>query len=325
MSQRGVTKKTRNSTEMTLERPMVTRHYRMVWDLEKCVGCQMGPAVCSKNALTHIDGEIRDGRLVTRPSVDVDPEKCVLCGMCVVVCPMHAIDMAINGEKEIPVQKYEAFPALIAETTFSKADIDYALKDYVIDNCSAHVIRYDADLDTMLVDDENCIHCRQCEIASQGAFTVHQPWQGAVVLHADRCVEGCLACADICPTRALHVDENNRLVLADYYCIKCGACMHVCPIKPDYQKVAFTFESQGLTLTREFERLTNEGQLAIHVERWRVNHTPVSSAAWVEALRNLSDDKAKMVEMDRTRALRRKDLIQALRKHILPSHRENEG
>jgi len=46
MSTRGLTQKTRTDTEMILERAMVTRHYLMRWDLEKCVGCQMGPLVC---------------------------------------------------------------------------------------------------------------------------------------------------------------------------------------------------------------------------------------------------------------------------------------
>lgn len=324
MSQRGIAQKTRNDKEMTLRRAMVTRDYKMVWDLEKCVGCQMGPTVCPKEALTHIDGEIVNSHLVTRPSVDVDPKKCVNCGMCVVVCPTHAITMTINGNEEIPVQKYQAFPELIAKTIFKKEDFDFSLKDYVIDNCSANVISYDDIRNTMRIVFANCIHCRQCEIASKGAFTVHQPWQGSVVLHSERCVEGCLACADICPTRALHVDENGKLVLADYYCIKCGSCMHVCPIKPEFETVEYEFESQGLHLTRSYEKLVNENDLAIKVERWRVNHKPVSSAAWVEAVRKLSDDKAKMVEIDRTRALKRKDLIKALQGHILPDKHKSK-
>ena len=66
---------------------------------------------------------------------------------------------------------------------------------------------------------------------------VVQPWQGSVELRREKCVEGCLACADICPTRALHIDEEGELALADYYCIKCGACMQVCPIKAEYRRV----------------------------------------------------------------------------------------
>jgi len=323
MSQRGIAQKSKNKHSMVLERAMVTRHYLMTWDLDKCVGCQMGPTVCPKSALTHIDGEIVDGHLVKRPSVDVDPIKCVNCGMCVVVCPTHAISMTINGIDEIPVQKYEAFPELIAKTIFRKEDFDFGLKDFVIENCSADVISYDDKRETMRVDFQNCIHCRQCEVASKGAFTVHQPWQGSVELNTEKCVPGCRACSDICPTRALHLDGNGDLVLADYYCIKCGSCMYVCPIKPEFEEVQYSFESQGMSLTRQYERLTNEPNLPIKVERWRVNHKTVTSAAWVEALRKLSDDKAKSVEIDRKRALKRVDLIKALKGHILSEDRNH--
>ena len=318
MSQRGNSIKTRTEHEMTLERPMVTRHYLMTWDLDRCVGCQMGPTACPKDALTHIDGEIVDGHMVTPPSVDVDPEKCVMCGICVEVCSVHAIDIQINDKPENPVLKYEVFPEIHGNLTFHKEDFDFSLKDFVIDNCPTHVISFDDEKDTMAIRYEDCIRCRQCEVASKGAFEVTQRWQGSVELHRDRCVEGCLACADVCPTRALHVNDEGELVLADYFCIKCGACMHACPIQPEFEEEEFTFESQGMTLTRSHKRLLNGDQLAIKVERWRANHPPVKSSAWIETLRKLADDRASAVEIERKRELKRRDLIVALRGHVLP-------
>jgi ferredoxin len=174
------------------------------------------------------------------------------------------------------------------------------------------VISYDAERDTLVVDQTHCIRCRQCEVASDGAFQVTQPWQGSVVLRRDKCVEGCLACADVCPTRALHIDEEGELALADYYCIKCGACMQVCPIKAETETYEVTIESQGVTRLVEHERVTNADALPAWVARWRVGHTPVQSAAWIEALGKMADDKAGSVEIDRTRALRRRDLLKAL-------------
>jgi len=318
MNNRAKTIKTRTENSMILERPMVTRHYKMTWDLDRCVGCQMGPTACPKEALTHIDGEIKDGRMVTPPSVDVDPDACVLCGICVEVCPVHAIEMTVNGKQENPVIEYGAFPEIRGHLNFEKSEFDFSLKDFVIDNCPTNIISYNEEKDSMEIQFEDCIRCRQCEVASNGAFQVTQRWQGSVELHRDRCVEGCSACADVCPTRALYVDDTGELVLADYFCIKCGACMHACPIQPEFEEEEFTFESQGLTLTRSLKRLVNEEKLAIKVERWRVNHSPVKSAAWIEALRKLADDKASAVEIDRKRALKRKDLILALRGHILP-------
>jgi formate hydrogenlyase subunit 6/NADH:ubiquinone oxidoreductase subunit I len=320
MSQRGIKQKTRTQHEMILESPMVTRHYKMTWDLDRCVGCQMGPTACPKEALTHLDGEIVDGRMTVRPSVDVDPETCVLCGICVEVCPVHAITMTVNDKPEIPVIEYEAFPKIRGNITFDKTEFDFSKKDFVIDNCPTNVISYDEENDTMAIQYEDCIRCRQCEVASDGAFKVTQRWQGGIELRREKCVEGCFACADVCPTRALHINEEGELVLADYYCIKCGACIHACPIQPEFEEQEFTFESQGMTLTRSYQKLINEDDLAIKVERWRVVHEPVKSAAWIEALRKLADDKASAVEIDRKRALKRRDLILALRGHTLPGH-----
>ncbi len=314
---RGIPKKTKTEHEMTIARPMVTRNYLMRWDLDRCVGCQIGPIVCPKDALTHVEAELKDGRIVKRSSVDVDEKKCVNCGACVVSCPTHAISLTINGKPEIPVIEYGAYPEFITKTIFRKEKFDFSLKDFIIDNCPTGVISYDEVRETMRIDFDNCIHCRQCEIASKGAFEVRQAWVGSVELHRERCVEGCLACADICPTRALHIDDAGELVLADYYCIKCGACMEVCPVKAEYVEEPFEFESQGMTLQRKLKRLTNADELPIKVERWRVNHTEVSSASWIEALRKVSDDKAKSIEIDRKGALRRADLIDALRGNLL--------
>jgi 4Fe-4S ferredoxin len=309
---RGRTIKHKTDEELVLERRMVTRHYVMTWDFDRCVGCQIGPLVCPKDAVIHVEGEIVDGRLAEKSSVDIDPDKCIFCGMCEVMCPKNAITLTVNGERENPVLVYGAFPDLIQSTTFDKEKFDWSRKDFVIDNCPTDVISYDEAQDTLVVDDVHCIRCRQCEIASNGAFQVMQPWQGQVELRREKCVAGCLACADICPTRALHINDEGELALADYYCIKCGACMQVCPIKAEYEEYEVTVESHGVTKTVIHQRVTNAGELPVWVERWRVRHQPVQSAAWIEALRKMADDKAGAVEIDSKRALKRRDLLKAL-------------
>jgi ferredoxin len=311
MSKRGMTEKRTSEQEIVLERAMVTRHYLMTWDLDRCVGCQIGPLVCPKEAVIHVEGELADGRLAKKPSVDIDAEKCVLCGICEVMCPKNAVTLIINGKPENPVQTHEAFPHLIESTKFDKAQFNMRRKQFVIDNCPTGVISYDKKEKTLVVDQEHCIRCRQCEVASDGAFEVVQPWEGKVELRREKCVEGCLACADVCPTRALHIDDGE-LALADYYCIKCGACMQVCPIKTEHEDYEVTIESQGVTKTVVHRRLTNADALPILVERWRVKHTPVQSAAWIEAVGKMADDKAGQRELDRKRALKRRDLLKAL-------------
>jgi 4Fe-4S ferredoxin len=172
MSKRGLTKKFMQSNSLVLERPMITRHYRMEWNLDFCVGCQIGPAVCPKDAVIHIEGKIENGRLVKKPSIDIDADKCVFCGMCTVMCPKNAISMTVNGKPEIPIVDFEAFPNLIQSTTFDRNTFDWSKKEFVINNCPTQVISYDDQQDTMLVDEDHCIRCRQCEVASEGAFQV---------------------------------------------------------------------------------------------------------------------------------------------------------
>lgn len=310
---RGTTLKHRTEHELVIERKMVTHHDVLTWDLDRCVGCQLGPHVCPKDALQHTGGEVVDGRLASKLLVDVDTTKCVFCGMCVVMCPVNAISLTLNGQPSIPVHTYEAFPVLIESTEFDRDAFDWSLKDFVLDNCPTDVISYDEVADTLVVDDEHCIRCRQCEVASDGAFSVVQPWEGTVTLRREQCVEGCVACADICPTRALHINDEGELVLADYYCIKCGACVQVCPVEPVIESYEVTLRSQGVTVTKTMERVANVSELPIWVERWRVKHTPVQSGAWVEALAKLADEKANMVELERKRAIRRRELIVALK------------
>lgn len=310
---RGTTIKHRTEHELVIERKMVTHHDVLTWDLDRCVGCQLGPKVCPKDALQHVGGEIVDGHLATKLLVDVDTTKCIFCGMCAVMCPVNAITLTLNGEPAIPVHTFEAFPVLIESNDFDRDAFDWSLKDFVLDNCPSDVISYDEAQDTLVVDDAHCIRCRQCEVASDGAFSVVQPWEGTVMLQREQCVEGCVACADICPTRALHVNDEGELVLADYYCIKCGACMQVCPVRPITEPYEVTLRSQGVELTKTFERIANVHELPIWVERWRIKHTPVQSGAWVEALAKLADEKANQVELERKRAVKRHDLIVALK------------
>jgi 4Fe-4S ferredoxin len=312
MSKRGLTQKAVTGHQILLERAMVTRHYKMTWDLDKCIGCQVGPLCCPKDAINHVEGKFENGRLVQKPAVDIDPEKCVFCGICEVMCPKHAITIEINGKWENPSLNGGAWPALIESTLFNKDAFDWYRKDFVISNCPTNVISEDQSAATLIVDDGNCIRCRQCEIASNGAFQVVQPWQGSVTLKTEKCLEGCLACADICPTRALSITENGQLTLADYYCIKCGACMQVCPIKAATEEYEISFESQGVTKAVKHTRVTNSNDLPIWVERWRIRHEPVQSGAWVEGLLKMADERAEMIEMDSKRALKRRDLLTAL-------------
>ena len=64
MRGRGITQAIKNEKEIILESAMVTRHYVMRWDLEHCVGCQLGPSICPFDAIMHVDAVLENGRMV---------------------------------------------------------------------------------------------------------------------------------------------------------------------------------------------------------------------------------------------------------------------
>ena len=68
-------------------------------------------------------------------------------------------------------------------------------------------------------------------------------FRGLPVLGGEPCGEGCSACRDACPTRAIEL-EPLRLDLGR--CVFCGHCEEVCP----GEKIRFTAEPKMASLTR---------------------------------------------------------------------------
>lgn len=54
--------------------------------------------------------------------------------------------------------------------------------------------------------------------------------KGRVIVDDDKCID-CGACISLCPTDALHFDENDRLEFSYEKCIGCLLCLDSCPRK----------------------------------------------------------------------------------------------
>jgi Pyruvate/2-oxoacid:ferredoxin oxidoreductase delta subunit len=54
--------------------------------------------------------------------------------------------------------------------------------------------------------------------------------KGRVIVDDDKCID-CGACISLCPTDALHFDENDRLEFSYEKCIGCLICLDSCPRK----------------------------------------------------------------------------------------------
>lgn len=229
--------------------------------------------------------------MTQRPTLDIDPFKCNFCGECVVVCPTNALTMLVDGQPNIPVWDYDAFPKLIKEIKWDAGSLTPKSAGAAADACPTAVISVDGKRDKsgkltavkdVQVDTTNCIYCKQCEAASPESFSVTPPFDGIIRLERSLCPPGCQACADICPTRALVMDKG-KLILDDRFCLYCGACTQLCPA-PE----------------------------ALLVRRHRVRHTPVKSGAWVVAVEKLVSAELAAQEMDAKSQAKRRQAIKYL-------------
>ena len=289
---RGTTIKREVDRRLVLERKMITRRYTLELDRQRCIGCPIGMLVCPQEAVGLSPALLEDGRLAQKPLVDIDPQKCNFCGECVVLCPVGALRMVVDGESKVPTVEMEAFPTLIKDIQVQvekcKPTCELACQQSCPVECIEVVVERDAKgrltriLDVK-VDREKCIYCVQCEVACpERAIKVVKPWEGRLFLDTSRCPSGCQACVDICPTDALLVREG-RLVFDERFCLYCGACEEVCPEEE-----------------------------ALRVERRRILHTEVKSAAWTAAVKKLISVEAAALELEIKAQAKRRRAIRFL-------------
>lgn len=286
---RGSTRKQSTAEALILDRRMLTRSNALELDRIKCVGCELCVAVCPPEAVEFVPGTLVEGKLTQRPTVDIDAAKCHFCGECVVVCPVNALSLTIDGEAKVPVWEYEVFPILTKEIEWDGSKLPKDKADAVVAVCPTEVISVDATrtktgkvrrVKDVQVDESDCIYCKRCEVAAPEAFVVTHPFEGVIRLNASLCPDGCQACADICPTDAL-VMEDETLVLDDRFCLYCGACQQVCP-EPE----------------------------ALIVRRHRIRHTPIKSGAWVYALEKLVSAELAAEELELKSQSKRRNVLE---------------
>jgi len=286
---RGTTIKSDTPEKLILLRPMITRRYELTVDHGICCGCGTCEAVCPREAVELSEPVVEDGRLVSKPRVDIDATKCSFCGECVALCPTHALAITVNGEPEIPVIKGQAFPLLIRTMRVNGEACSASTDTAYIDECPVGAISAEIERDEggevlsvtgVDVDRKLCINCTHCmEEGPDGGFEVVKPYKGRTWLNTNLCPDGCQACVDACPTSAMTYD-GEKVSLDNRFCLFCGACQRACPV---------------------------EG--AVKIVRTGFVHTPIESGAWGDALGKIVSYKEYGRELDIKGQLKRRKLV----------------
>jgi 4Fe-4S ferredoxin len=274
------TTKTDTAKALTLEWILHVKNYKLTLDKNLCVGCQICTLACPKEAIKLEKHPKIQGQKAKKAKIDVDLAKCNFCGICDILCPYGAIKVTVNGEHILSVVEKESFPQLIRDIQVdtSKCPVDCVECEEACPLDLIKVTRLTADgkivekitkkrkkakLQVKIdIEKERCPCCRICEFkCPEGIVHVRKFIHGKILIHPEKCPEGCIDCVDICPiTGALYLsDEDKKVHVNEMFCVYCGACKVVCPVEE-----------------------------ALELKRTKISHTPIHSGAWNKALEKLT-------------------------------------
>ena len=226
---------------------------------EKCLPCLLCKKACPEEAISvEFTFPRKETAAPFKPArkgeIEVDMEKCTLCGACAELCPAFVL-----------VEKKATADSLIP---FEDLLIDRNKCDYCgicVPFCPEDAIRVKGEFfgeapkltGNIRVDNNKCTRCGWCEaVCPYDAAKVTKPFEGEIELIQAKLKGcdpvGCHGCFNVCPSKAWIIPEDKKIDVVRDFCTYCGACEKACHVK------------------------------AIGVKRTASKHTDIADTPWAE-------------------------------------------
>ncbi len=226
---------------------------------DKCLPCLICEKACPEEAIKveftftkkETAAPFKGGR---KGEIDVDMDKCTLCGACTMLCPAFVL-----VEKRPKADDLMPFDGLLVD----RIKCDYC--GICVPFCPEEAIKVKGEFfgeppkltGNIKVDDNKCTRCGWCEaVCPYDAAEVTKPFDGDIELITEKLKGcdpvGCHGCFNVCPSKAWVIPQGKKIDVVRDFCTYCGACERACHVK------------------------------AIGVKRIAAKHTPVADTPWAE-------------------------------------------
>ncbi len=252
----------------------------------KCLPCIICKKTCPEEAISMElsfpkKETIAPFKAGLNGDIEVDMDKCTLCGLCADLCPAFVL-----VEKKSKADDLMPFDDLLID----REKCDYC--GICVPFCPEEAIRVKGDFEeeevkkiapkiagNVEVDNDKCTRCGWCEaVCPYDAVVVTKPFEGEIELIDAKLrgcdPVGCHGCFNVCPSKAWVIPLDKKIDVVRDFCTYCGACERACHVK------------------------------AIGVKRTAARHTPVEDTPWAQdwkkAIASLITDERNRPDVSRT-------------------------